>query len=265
VLARRHLPDVTAVSFDIDRATRHVSEDRRIAERLARDLRMPLVCATPTPEQILDTLDPVLVEAIDWRDFNVHAALVNACLARGIAEARSGRPALVLTGDLANEFLVDYHPETYRGRTYYRLPRLKPEAQRAALIRGLDTSHREVGPFEAFGLPVALPYAAAADLFTALPAGFLELPDRKPQLSRLIFGMAIPHYVYERPKTRAQMGDPDAGSGVLAVCADRGIDEAWLRARFAHLHGVRDAWSLDHFIRGGRYRSGIPSTEELAA
>ncbi len=40
-----------------------------------------------TPDELLEPLDVVLREGIDWRDFNVHAALVNAALAREIADA----------------------------------------------------------------------------------------------------------------------------------------------------------------------------------
>lgn len=268
VLARDYFPRVTAVSFDVRRASGRVSEDRRAAERLARDLDLPLLCATVTDEDVLGVLDTVLVEGADWRDFNVHAALVNACLARAIAENAEEAPRtprLVLTGDLMNEFLVDYASETYRGRAYYRLPRLDPAALRRVLVRGLETSHREVGPFESWGLPVGQPYAAVADLLSALPADFLAHPDRKQQISRLIFGARIPAYVYARVKTRAQVGDSDSGAGVLGICVDRGVDSGWLRRRYAELHDVRDLRVLDGFIRGGRYRSGVPLSEEGSA
>ena len=256
VLAREHFPNVTAVSFDVRRAGGHVSEDRRSAKRLAQHLGLPLLCVDPTEDQVLDTLDAVLVEGVDWRDFNVHCGVVNACLALGIAAASPG--GVVLTGDFPNEFLVDYHAETYRGRVYYRLPRMPRAAQRAALVRGLETSNREVGPFQAWGLRVIQPYAAVADLFLALPPDFLEYPDRKERLYRLVFGRAIPEYVYRRPKTRAQLGDPQAGSSVLSILADRGLDDGWLRRRFAELHRVRDLAALERFIRGGRYRAATP-------
>ena len=268
VLAREHFRDVAAVSFDLQRANRHISEDRQVAERLARDLGLPLLAVTVTADELLDALDTVLVEAVDWRDFNVHAALVNACLARATADASAddgGCQALVLTGDLANEFLVDYRAETYRGKVYYRLPRIDPTTLRATLVRGLETSHREVGPFEAWGLPVVQPYAVVADLLIALPADFLAAPDRKDRLSRLVFGGRIPAYVHARGKTRAQVGDSDPGCGVLAVCADRGLDDQGLRQRYAELHGVRELGALDRFIRGGRYHSAIPLPEEASA
>ena len=260
VLAREHFKDLTAVSFDLWHADGRPSDDRRMAERLAGDLGLPLMRVTVAPDELLEHVDTVLVEGIDWRDFNVHAGLVNAAMASAIAGTLdgSGRQPLVLTGDLMNEFLVDYQPETCRGHVYYRLPRLPPADLRTALVRGLETTHREIGLFEAWGLPTVQPYAAAADRYVALPPVFLEDPDRKSRLTRLVFGDRVPSYVYTRGKTRAQVGDADGGRGVLALCVERDVDDQRLRRRFAELHHVADLAELGRFMRGGRYRSGIP-------
>jgi asparagine synthetase B (glutamine-hydrolysing) len=262
-LARAHFRDVTAVSFDLGGLHKPASQDRVVALRLAHDFNMPLLEVTVTENQLLQHIDTVLVEGIDWRDFNVHAGLVNAALAAGIAAARpDGQPAaptLVLTGDLANEFLVDYHSERYRDTLYYELPRLPAAALRTSLVRGLDTCHREVGVFAAWGLSVVQPYAVVADAYLSLGDDFLASGDRKEQLCRHIFGTLIPEYVYSRPKVRAQAGSPEVAGGVLAACVDRGLDKNWLRQRFAHLHSLIDASSMDRFIRAGCYRSAIPT------
>jgi asparagine synthetase B (glutamine-hydrolysing) len=126
LLARRHFRDVVAVSFDLLRRNGSASTDRRTAERLAADLGLPLLLVTPTEDELLESLDVVLREGIDWRDFNVHAGLVNLALASGIAAAHSTTEALVLTGDFPNEYLIDYHAEELGGHTYYALPRLSP-------------------------------------------------------------------------------------------------------------------------------------------
>jgi hypothetical protein len=153
----------------------------------------------------------------------VHAGLVNAVLAEAVAATKACEP-IVFTGDLANEFLADYHEEIFHGETYYRLPRLSPGTLRASLVRGLDTSNREVGVFAAWGLPIVQPYAVAVDAYLDLPDSFLRLPDAKQQLCRSVFGDLVPSYVYERPKVRAQIGDAKAGDGVLPNCIDRGVD-----------------------------------------
>jgi hypothetical protein len=264
MLALEHFPEVVAVSFDLHREQGPPSADRLTAERLAKDFRLELVRVTPTADELLAGLDEVLRDGIDWRDFNVHAALVNHALGREIAAVRGSRECLVLTGDLPNEYLVDYHAEQLGGRTYYALPRLSPPALQSVLVRGLDTSHREVGPFQSWGLPAVQVYAPGADLYLALPDGFLADPGRKDRLSHLMFGNRIPDYVYTRPKTRAQVGDVDVGRGVLGLCLDRGIDAPALRQRFAELHRVSDPASLDRFIRAGRYRSSPPRFPEAA-
>jgi asparagine synthetase B (glutamine-hydrolysing) len=262
-LAREHFPAAVAVSFDLTQPGGRASQDRATAQRLARDLDMPLLEVTVTQDQLFEHLDTVLVEGIDWRDFNVHAALVNAALAAGIDDASPARdpatPVIVLTGDLANEFLVDYHPERYKGTTYYALPRLPAVALRASLVRGLESCHREIGVFAAWGLSVVQPYAVAVDAYLALDGGFLGREERKQQLCREVFGDLLPEYIYSRPKVRAQAGSPELGGGVLAACVDRAYDGVWLRQRFARLHGVADPSALDRFIRAGRYRTAVPS------
>jgi asparagine synthetase B (glutamine-hydrolysing) len=255
-LASDTFPDVVAVSFDLKRPHAGPSDDRVAAEMVSKELGIPLLEASVTEAELLDRLDAVLIEGIDWRDFNVHAALVNAALADAIAGM--SEDAIVLTGDLANEFLVDYEPESIGGQVYYRLPRLAPRALRASLVRGLDTCHREIGIFVARGLTLVQPYAAAVDSYLSLPEGFLGRADRKPALSRSIFGTLVPEHVHKRKKVRAQVGSA-SGGGVLGLCLDHGIDPGWLRRRFSRLHGIDDIAELDRFVRAGRYRSGLPS------
>jgi asparagine synthetase B (glutamine-hydrolysing) len=263
VLAQEHFPELVAVSFDLDRNRGGASEDRLVAGRLANDLGLPLLEATVSGKQLLEHVDTALLEGIDWRDFNVHAALVNAALGEAIADAVRGEderePVLVFTGDMANEFLADYEPERYRGSTYYGLPKLAKPALRRVLVRGLDTSHREIGVFGAWGLAAVQPYAAAADAYLALPDEFISSPDCKARLCREVLGKRLPDYVFSRRKARAQVGGPDVGGGVLGLCVDHGFDAVKLKRRFAELHGVSDLSVLDRFIRSGLYRSAVPS------
>ena len=128
-------------------------------------------------------------------------------------------------------------------------------------MHGLDTCHREVGVFGAFGLTVVQPYAACVDAYLSLPADFLRLEDRKDRLVKEIVGSQLPDYIYRRPKVRAQIGDTHGG-GTLAACIDNGIDGAWLRRRFAKLHEVGEEQALDRFIRAGRYRAAIPAQKK---
>jgi asparagine synthetase B (glutamine-hydrolysing) len=264
-LVRAHRPDAVAVTFDLARPDqRQRSEDFLAAETAARHLGMTIVPARHTPEHLLELLDIVLVAGADWRDFNVHAGLVNAALAVSIArEVGEQRDSTtVFTGDLVNEFLADYHEETYAGRTYYRLPRLPIAGVRDALVRGLGTTHRELGIFGDLGLTAVQPYAAGRQELLALPDEILGAGSGKSRLYRAMFGDELPRSCYDRPKTRAQTGSAEATAdrGVLAVCVDAGIDEEALARRFAHLHGVPDVGALGKFLRAGRYRTAVPPT-----
>jgi asparagine synthetase B (glutamine-hydrolysing) len=248
-LARAQRDDVVAITFDLARpGSRRRSEDFLAAHDAARHLGLDVVPAIHSPERLFELLDTVLVAGIDWRDFNVSIAEL----------VGSPAEATILTGDLVNELLADYHSETYEGRTYYRLPRLPIAATRAALVRGLATSHREIGVFGAFGLPVVQPYAAARDAFLRLPDDVLGPGPGKARLYRAMFGGDLPDASYERPKTRAQTGSAVGERGVLAACADAGFDERRFARRFAELHGVDDIGALTRFLRAGRYRSGVP-------
>jgi asparagine synthetase B (glutamine-hydrolysing) len=259
VLAKQHFASLTAVSFDLIGPGRPESGDRIAARRLAADLRIPMIDASVNVEKLLSYLDLVLIAGIDWRDFNVHCGLVNAALADVIAQdcRHSDAAPLVITGDLHNEFLVDYHAEVYKGVTYYELPRLDVAKLRTILVQGLDTCHREIGVFSAFGLTVIQPFAACLDIYLSLPAAFLKQEDRKDRLVQAIVGSQLPDYIYQRPKVRAQIGDMHGG-GTLAACIDNGVDSTWLRHRFATLHEVGEDKALDRFIRAGRFRSAIP-------
>jgi asparagine synthetase B (glutamine-hydrolysing) len=261
-LARDRFPGMTAVSFDLERK-RGESEDRRVARRLARDLDLPLMCVTASPTSLLEKLDVVLGEGIDWRDFNVHTGLVNGAIAEAIgASGSTNTRKIVLTGDLANELLADYGEEHYRGKTYYELPRMSQPALRDALVRGLDTSNREVGVFAAWGTEVVQPYAAVADLYLSLPASILDSTKAKQKVARAVFGDLLPEYVYGRAKVRAQVGSSQQDHGVLGLCIDNHIDAQYLHNRFAYIHRVTGA-ALNRFIRGGTYRSEVPGLPQV--
>jgi asparagine synthetase B (glutamine-hydrolysing) len=266
VLVKNHFENVTAISFDLALPSGNESADRIAARKLAVDLGLELIECTVSVDELLGWLDLVLVEGIDWRDFNVHAALVNAALADAVARhcSESDVRPLVITGDLSNEFLVDYKPEAYRGNAYYSLPRIDPDRLRDILIQGLETTHREAGVFHAWDLPLVQPFAVAVEAYLSLPAAFLRQENRKDLLVKEIVGSALPDYIYERPKVRAQVGGTDEGAGVLGACVDRGIDAAYLRRRFAELHSITGNDSLERFIRAGRYRASVPSTMEAA-
>jgi asparagine synthetase B (glutamine-hydrolysing) len=261
-LARRHLGEFTAVTFAIqDRADgrSRPTEDLEYAQRVTADLGVPLRVVWATADELISLIDVALSCGQDWRDFNVHCALVNAALGRAIAAdtEQRGNPAaprpVVLTGDGMNELMADYAPVDYRGREYYTLPRIPAGRLRRFLVQGLDAGDREIGVFSHYRLDVLQPYALCAGAYAALPAAALERPEAKQRLVREVLGDAIPSYVYDRPKVRAQVGGAGEVRGPLAALVDRGIDAAWLERRFRELFDL-DPRELRRAIRAGLYR-----------
>ena len=279
-LAKLHLADVvrslSGVTFFVRGSTSdresepEPGTDAHFALRVAEALGLPLEIVEVPPDGLLDLLDEVLVAGQDFRDFNVHCGLVNAALARALAErsrppgtpdGAPGSAPVVLTGDTMNELMADYTPVQYGAAEYYALPRLGPGRLRRFLVSGLDTGDREVGIFAHRGIDTIQPYALHPELYTALPGAYLEAEGAKQRLGRLVMGELVPSFIYDRPKVRAQVGGSETVGGTLAALVDRGIDGAELERRFCRLTGF-DPRDLKRWIRAGLYRftSSYPET-----
>ena len=253
VLAREHLGVFTGITFALEPGD---SEDAAHAGLVAAALGVPIERVVASRAEVLEQLDEVLLYGQDWRDFNVHCALVNAALARAIAARHAGgagpRP-IVLTGDGMNELLADYAPVDYAGRTYYRLPRMTPGRLRPHLVAGLDAGDREIGIFARHGIDAIEPYLACAAAYAALPDAFVASAAAKQRLVRALFGDRVPAAIYARPKVRAQVGSASRVGGTLALLADAGIDADALARRFAAGIGLEPS-RLGAFLRAGCYR-----------
>jgi hypothetical protein len=260
-LARKHFRKLTAYTYSFAGAGIPLSEDAVYAARLARVLDMPFRLVPATADDLHGVVDAALCYGQDWRDFNVHCAIVNEIVARAIrrdAETAGGPLPLVLTGDLANEFLADYEPVPYGGEEYYKLPRMEPFDLRRILIRGLDSGDREVGVFGHHGLDVVQPYGLILNQYHRLPPAFIGGKHAKQELVRKIAGDLLPPFLFDRPKVRAQVGDSTANTGILPLLIQRGHGADWLRRAFCRLFDIDAVTFLDRFIRGGRYRTVSP-------
>jgi len=258
VMAREYLGEFTAVTFSIDSGSgaAESSEDLRFARLVSMELGVPMETVLATPEEVESLLDVALLYGQDWRDFNVHCALVNAKIASYLQEnlvvSQYMKPA-ILTGDTMNELMADYSPVTYRNKEYYSLPRLPAGRLRRFLVSGLDSGDREVGVFGHYGLDVIQPYAIFANAYTSLPARYVQSPGSKQRLVEKVMGDKIPAEIYARPKVRAQVGGSEEVGGTLAALADRGLDGESLRKRFSELLDC-SAEDIRRLIHGGFYR-----------
>jgi asparagine synthetase B (glutamine-hydrolysing) len=255
-MARKTFDDLHAVSFAIEgEDAGGPGTDLHFARRAAADLGIPLVEIVAAADEVAALVDDVLVYGQDFRDFNVHCALVNAAIGRalGVRHADDGSRPVVLTGDTMNELLADYTPVQLEGREYYGLPNLGPGRIRRFLVGGLDAGDREVGVFDHFGVDTVQPYALCAAEYAALPGSLVAEDGAKSRLVQAVMGTDVPPYIYDRPKVRAQVASQDKPSGTLALLVGRGIDQARLTERFAELMGV-PADEVPRLIRAGFYR-----------
>ncbi len=257
-LAAPRIPGLKAVTFSLDFGEDEVSEDMLFARRVAEELGIELIEVTITPDKLVDMIDTVLVMGQDWREFNVHCALVNATLGQALQPADDSRP-VILTGDTMNEIMIDYKPEEYGGRTLYALPDMPTPELRKVLVRGLDAGDREVGIFHHFGLATIQPYAWCIDQYAKLGPDMLGFDMAKQSFAKQAFGDVVPSYIFDRPKVRAQCGSADRQRGTLAATVDHGIDQGTLQARIGELWKT-DLRSLRKFLLLGRYR--MPSRWE---
>jgi asparagine synthetase B (glutamine-hydrolysing) len=255
---REYLGEFTAVTFAIDYGDGNpvYSEDVHFAKLVAAELGVPMETVLATPEEVESLLDVALVYGQDWREFNVHCALVNAKIASYLAEkyALNGnnRP-LILTGDTMNEFMADYSPVMFRGKEFYSLPRLPAPKLRRFLVSGLDAGDREVGIFSYYGMDVVQPYAMLADVYASLPAAYVQKADAKQSLVKKVMGDKIPAEIYRRPKVRAQVGGSEEVGGTLRAMVDAGMTGERLRRRFAELFNCGED-ARDRLIQAGYYR-----------
>ena len=259
-LAVRHFPDVTAYTYSFIGHDNSLSEDavyaRRVAERLGLGLELVLASA----DTFAQVVESALVWGQDWRDFNVHCAVVNEILARAMADDAPAPRPLVLTGDMMNEIVADYTPIGFAGTEYYKLPRLEPERLRRILVRGLDAGDREVGVFARHGLDLVQPYGMVLDHYMRVPLTRLG-EGGKQRLVREVAGDLLPAFVLERKKVRAQIGTSAEPTGILPEFARLGWDSHWLAATWCRRFNIQDSSALAGFIRGGVYRtpSAYPS------
>lgn len=268
LLAAEHGLAPIAVTFAIDDGRVGApGTDLASARRVAREFGLRHVEMVCPPNDVLDLLDTALVHGQDHRDFNVHCALVNAAIGKGLAELYpSGPSPVVVSGDTLNELFADYTSVVFRGHEYFGLPHVERGRLRRFLVGGLDAGDREAGVLAHFGVEGVQPYALCARALAALPADYIGRAQGKADLVRELIGVRAPSHVLERPKVRAQVAAEGEPSGTFALLLERGITRAHLSERFGQLLGI-DGGSVANLVRTGRYRfaTRMPEPGRLGA
>jgi asparagine synthetase B (glutamine-hydrolysing) len=266
-LAKKNLKSVVAVCFSLlserdakawlegvaPEKLESVSEDFLSAFEVAKALDMPFFPIFRTSSTVLSAVRNAAKLCQDWRDFNVHCAVVNLFLAQDLRALFPDRKVVVLTGDLMNEFICDYHEEVIDGTVYYPQPRVPIENRRRFFIRGLDAGDREIGVFYAYGLPVCQVFSTVAEHYLRVPGEVLSHPEIKETLNGHLLAPILRDKV-SKSKRRAQVGG--VNGGILGIFHRLGLDqhrlkEMWIDSLPVHMRGDKP---LD-IIQFGRYRT----------
>ena len=246
--------DETILSSDIIKhSSEHpLSDDFYAASAIAETLDIPLIPVLRHKSNLSSAVSPAVHLGQDWRDFNVHCSVVNLFLAQDIRAHFPDSKVVVLTGDLMNEYVCDYHEEVINGTTYYPQPKIDLVKRRRFFMRGLDAGDREVGIFNAYGLTLAQAYSSVAEDYASVPKNLLEQPDAKMSLN----GHLLPQNLLDKvgkAKVRAQVGGKDGG--VLGAFHRLNLNESKLfsiwKAQFPQNMIADDP---SDFIQFGRYR-----------
>ena len=266
-MASKRIPNVVAACFSYlsDEGFRQwlsgcamqdlpdTSDDFRAAVDVAKRLHVPLVPVFRSKSSVAAHIGTATRLCQDWRDFNVHCAVVNLFLAQDLRSAFPNRRVVVLTGDLMNELVCDYHEEFVEGTMYYRQPRVSLPQKRRFFIRGLDAGAREIGVFNAFGITLIQPFACVADQYLKVPSETLGQADAKMHLNGNLISANVRH-VCGRVKQRAQVGGVDGGT--LGVFHHLGLKQDDLYRIW--VDGVPEALrgsDPSDLIQFGRYRT----------
>ena len=227
--ARRYCKNPVAFTVDLGRA-----EDAQKASLIAETVGIDHLVFKTNEDELLGAIAQASPMCQDFRDFNVHCAVLNIILAKNIKcwahkDGTRHDKLILLTGDLMNEFTVDYAEENIEGKAYYRLPRIGPKKLQTHLIGGIDTSDREASVFKSYGISCIQPYAILYDLYAELDETVLGFDDIKKALNAFLVPAKVLSLI-PQSKIRAQIGSKET-MGVLGLCHSKGIAEDYFLAR----------------------------------
>jgi hypothetical protein len=184
----------------------------------------------------------------DWRDFNLHCGSLNFQIAKYIKN-KYGNNIPIFTGDFMNELFADYSSEIINGKEFYKQLKVSNYLRSKWFTLRLDTSDRENGIFNKFGLILFQPYFVVIDMFKNMDKNFLN-KNSKHEFNKKI----IPKSLYEilpKNKVRAQITDKEGG--ILKYFIDQKLTEKKIIEIFSKKFKFSKNW-LRKFIVFGRYK-----------
>ena len=197
-------------------------------------------------KECLKDLKKVMYLSQDWRDFNVHCAILNFQIAKTLKKDRRYKSQPVITGDFMNEFVADYKSEKINNKLYYEIPIKNKKRKQQFLINGLKSSDRENGVFSYFQIPSFQPYSIVSKIFENLPENHLNDEDVKYKINGKMIDKKLLNIINKK-KIRAQVGGK--GGGILEIMIQNKIDQKKLIKIFKKILTLMSNFKIIHFSR----------------
>lgn len=200
--------------------------DSNKAKEIADYLNLKLITLKIKEEDILKNLNKILYSCQDYRDYNVHCATLNFFIAKYFFK----KNFFFLTGDFMNEYFADYTPEKFKGKIYYKNPKVPINKLKFFFMNSLDTSDREIGVFNYFKLCLYQPYSFLYDFFYTLKINLNKNKKIKYKFNSKLLPKNLFNIVLKEKK-RAQVGD--SSGGLLGAFVNNGLSQDILINKFS--------------------------------
>ena len=225
-----------------------ISEDFLIAKKISSRLDTEFIPIIASFKIDNKTVKNILKVAQDYRDFNIHCATLNFYLAKELRSKFNPQNTILITGDMMNEFIVDYKEEIVDGKVYYNLPKIPLARLRNFLIRGLETSDRELGVFHNFNFYTIQPYNCLIDEYMSIDPNYLNDNNFKYRINKKFIPKKILDIISKK-KNRAQ--SCDKGFGALNLYINSKFDQKYLKNLFNKTFLSKNSYEIIEF---GKYR-----------
>ena len=112
-----------------------LTEDMIHAENISKELKVQHIKILFDEKFVIKNLNKILYTSQDWRDYNVHCAVINYVLAQNIKKKFNLKKTVLITGDFMNEYFADYEEEKFEGKTYYKQLRTNQKIRQRFFIK----------------------------------------------------------------------------------------------------------------------------------
>ena len=161
----------------------YFSQDFLAAKKISALIGIDFKPIIFSEKDCLKDLKKAMYLSQDWRDFNVHCAILNYQIAKNLKNDKQYQYQPLITGDFMNEFVADYKEERINKKIYYNIPIKDKKRKQQFLINGLKSSDRENGIFSYFQIPSFQPYSIVSKIFESLPKNYLMDENAKYKIN----------------------------------------------------------------------------------